>query len=831
MNITKDYMTIKEIADEGIFTSYMWSEIVREYNIARIRKPESNAIEYLYPKAEVMKYKKMKDKFWNEHKTYRDIIKMYTLSILSETDKVKIPFYAKKGNSGEAYSIKSIEQKLNKVENNYLYKDEARKVLDLSPRNFEITIKELKVESILFRNRAKFLKKDIENIRKMQEDLLEKVVFGHEIGPATQALKSKPLPVYLRRKDRLGDYRVSVYYDKKKFDDYNLKINNNSNRYNAEADGLFETYLSRLNTIDVSSLDELPYTKNKIYSFVDTLLKQSGGSDFNVNRNINQMVNLTQYIAKFLDENRLRNGKQKEYYSLTSSEINLFISTLSSVYPDRVYAFTKLVAQDIAIKRAEIKTSKGFSMKNIKNPSNKNKLRGDDVNSLGDDIYTYEEFVEISKFLLNYEYHFDKITELLKNKSKKRDIDIMRYLSSWLYFSLQLANASRGIEIVNLPRMNFDYVIEKENINNLEWFFENKINPHTSSFMTSRIKDHKFFRTKTGADATYRVSENIGMLINTIILMIEVFYKSQSIVVEHEFATNFCRKNNIPDRRSDIWKFFEDIEIPDFKFGNRKMNKTLMTFSKAVVPAEYGIYVAQQERDHRNINTTLIYAKTPREYLEFLSENIFERGEFGYIYDTLIDIVSGNSEKMELIEERTDLIKTIKNSFGNEMKLEASIKLANYYNQIDVINMLYEKGLDECNNILNKIYFKDMPSKEKDVQCLFSETDCPLPERGMYPKKDGCLGCKYSIPNIFSLSTVSDRLKMDFKAYNDTTNKVAQRKLSMRIYKYKEIMKEAIQKYGKEHVYGVLGLDMDGQEFRETLASITPPSEIFKSIY
>ena len=831
MNIDKDYMTLKEIVAENIFSSYMWNEIVDKNDVPRIRKPGINSIEYMYPKSEVMKYKKMKDKFWREHKIYSDMLKIYTKSMLSKIDRVEIPFYAKESSTNEAYNVKALEQKIQEIEKEYLYKEEALEFLDLSPTNFNKVVKEFNVEIIQFKSKRKYLKKDLENIKAMQDDFLKEAVFGHEIGSATQVLESKPLPFYVKRKSRLGDRNISVYYSRKDYDEYNLKLSNNSNRYNAEAEGAFETYLSRLNTIDVSSLDELPYTKNKIYSFVDTLLKQSGGSEYNVNRNINQMVNLTQYIAKFLDENRLKNGKQKEYYSLTSSEINLFISTLSSVYPDRVYAFTKLVAQDIAIKRAEIKTSKGFSMKNIKNPSSKTKERGDDVNSLGDDIYTCEEFVKISKFLLNYEYHFDKVSKLLKSKSKKRDIDIMRYLSSWLYFSLQLANASRGIEIVNLPRMNFDYVIEKENINNLEWFFKNNINSHTSSFMTSRIKDHQFFRTKTGADATYRVSENIGMLINTIILMIEVFYKTQSIVVEHEFATNFYRKNNIPDRRSDIWKFFEDIDMPDFKFGNRKMNKTLMTYSKAVVPAEYGIYVAQQERDHRNINTTLIYAKTPREYLEFLSKNIFERGEFGYIYDTLVDIVSGNSEKMELIEERTDLIKTIKNSFGNEMKLEASVKLANYYNQIDVINMLYEKGLDECNNILNKIYFKDMPSKEKDVQCLFSETDCPLPERGMYPKKDGCLGCKYSIPNIFSLSTVSDRLKMDFKAYNDTTNKVVQRKLSMRIYKYKEIMKEAIQKYGKEHVYGVLGLDMDGQEFRETLASITPPSEIFKSIY
>lgn len=86
-------------------------------------------------------------------------------------------------------------------------------------------------------------------------------------------------------------------------------------------------------------------------------------------------------------------------------------------------------------------------------------------------------------------------------------------------------------------------------------------------------------------------------------------------------------------------------------------------------------------------------------------------------------------------------------------------------------------------------------------------------ERLSYPKGEDCISCECSIPNIYSITVLADRLKQDYIEYSTNSNIIVKRKLSMRIFKYREVLKSAIAKYGNEYIYSCIGLDISREEF------------------
>ena len=76
---------------------------------------------------------------------------------------------------------------------------------------------------------------------------------------------------------------------------------------------------------------------------------------------------------------------------------------------------------------------------------------------------------------------------------------------------------------------------------------------------------------------------------------------------------------------------------------------------------------------------------------------------------------------------------------------------------------------------------------------------------------------------------MGERIKSDCEEYLSSANKIRKRKLSMRFFKYKNIILDAIKKFGKEYTYGSLGLDLPREDFANYVRQIEKPSEVLKS--
>lgn len=799
--------------------------IAKELNIKTRKVPKSTKL--LYLKKDLENYKKDLDDFWDKHVVYANALKMFGKKV-TNLAKVEIPTIYRLSSAAYVVSLDKVKEIQNDFEENYISYPDAMELLDLTITNFKKTINEfnLTTERVSRDNTDSFKKEDIYKIKEKQEVFLKNALSYEYVytkyGPSfTSNLKSYPLPNYARCNKVF--FNRFLYYKKDEVDSYIQRKTQKEQSITIQEDTLFNTYQSRFKVLNLDGLEDRPYTSSKWNNFVAKKLKSDIGSDETKHRKVNYYVKSGAMLFNFLNEN-----KKKEAYSLSTNQINLLLNTAtasSSVYRQILYRFFKEIAHDIFYAKTP-SNSRGFDFSRVKkHPDKPDKVKRDAVeDSTDEELYTFLEYVEIFSFLTDIDFHLSRFAKI------ENEFDKTRYLSIWLYLSIQLTNTWRKGDVSDFPKFNWDYILSKENINDIDWFFNNKISKEVGRLVVTTLKQHTFFVSKTGRNRNFRASDEVCQVLATILFLLDLNYKNQSVL--ENFADDkimyFGTTLNRP-YQGTIDSFFKGINLPKFKFKNKKMTKSILSFSKVITPAEYGILVPKNQREHKEIGSTMHYVRIPKEHMDLLSKQLFERGEFGYLYDALLDMVVGNKSRDQFLEERTEIIRSMQNTFGDINKIESVLKLSNFNTQTEVIDMLYSLGLDKCNEILNNIYFNNLPSKEDHIQCLYSFSGCKHPERRSYPKGEGCITCEYSIPNIYAITVLSNKLKEDLKTYSSTSDKIIKRKLSMRIFKYKEILKEAIKKYGKDYIYSCIGLDMTRDEFMSSVRKIEKPSEVIKS--
>lgn len=803
-----------------------------------------------YSKEEILKFKSERDNFWEKHIPISFAKKEYGQSTTSKLTRIDVPIYFIMNSCKTVYSKEELENTISYYRENFITYKETVDRLDLSQDIFFKLIREGKIETTKANKQTShtssgtlYSKKDVLSIQKKQEDFLKEVLTHNQVVDmygitATEKCKCYPVPSELRRREV---FKVSNYYYKKsEIEEYMSLRNKKLDSTSLELNTPLKTCFARLELrCEHHSFGNRPYTEEKLTKFIEVKLddivvkfQKNKQNDKYLNNRINAFADIIGHILKFLDENMKPGQKEREIYSLSTAECELLIYTMENKRSQEIiYMFLKEVQQDIVLNRKNIDTSlirkRGFNLDNITPPNRKVKTkRSTDINETLEEIYTFETYMALFSFVTDTAMHLKNFYKL-KDEQRK-----FRYLSVWLYLILQLTNAWRTIDIKDFPRLQIDDILEQNNISDISWFKENLIDLPTSRQLVAKVLKHNFLISKTGKKNNFYSSDNISQVFATAMILLELCHKKTTItIVEYdEPIMHFAVKYNYPRDRT-MESFLKEIKtiFPDFKYSNKKMTDTILSFSKVISPSEYGILVSKHERAHEKLSSTFHYVKFPQKQMEFISEQLFERGEFGFIYDTLIDIVYGNKDKMSLIKERTNMIVAIKKTFGSVNKIEETIKLTNYNDQIDIINMLFEKGIDGCNQILQSLNFNKLQSQEPHIQCLCSESGCLQPERHPFPMNPGCVGCKYSIKNVYTLSVLGERIKSDCEEYLSSTNKIRKRKLSMRFFKYKQIVLDAIKKFGKEYTYSSLGIDLPRDVFANYVRQIERPSDILKS--
>lgn len=823
MILDKEFIGIDDARKIVGFTPSKTREVLGEFGVATKIIPKSKKI--LYYKKDVEKYKEELDAFWDSHIVHRDAVKKFGKRT-ANLAKIEIPTIYRKTSARYVVSLNKVNELQKSYKEDYIIYADAMEFLDLTEINFANVIKEFNLisERVSRDNNAWFKKEDIYKIKKQQEEFLKNAYTYEYVynvyGPSytTDYLDSYPLPSYARCRKIF--FNKTVYYKKSEVELQEQKNTQKEQSLNIKEDTLFNTFLSRLKVSRFNGFKDRPYSSEKWKGYVALKLKNTNGSDENGDRKVSYFVRTSEMLFDFLDKNN-----KKEVYSLSTNEINLLLNTASaqsSPLRNILYHFFKEVAGDMLYLNLT-SNSRGFDFNKVKRyPNKKSRTNVEDLQE--EELFTFLEYREIFIFLNDIDFHLSRLAKIDDSFNKTR------YLSIWLYLSLQLTNTWRTGDICDFPRLNWEYILTSQNINNIDWFYNNRISKETGRLVVSTLNQYNFTISKTGEKMTFRASDEVCQLFATILLLLDLNYKNQTVIENYKDDKIMCfgTKYNKP-QQGTIDRFFKGLNLPNFKFTNKKMTKSIMSFSKLISPAEYGILIPKNQRGHKAMGSTLHYVKMPKEQMDFLSEQLFERGEFGHLYDALVGMIIGNKSRDEYMKERTELIKTMQSTFGDINKLESTLRLSNFHTQTEVVDMLYSLGLEECNKKLNDIYFNNLPSKEEHIQCLFGLDGCKYPERDSYPTGEGCITCEYSIPNIYAITVLSTKLKEDLKAYASTSDRIIKRKLSMRISKYKKVIKVAIEKYGKEYIYSCLGLDMTRDEFLRSVRKIQSPSQVVKS--
>jgi len=220
-------------------------------------------------------------------------------------------------------------------------------------------------------------------------------------------------------------------------------------------------------------------------------------------------------------------------------------------------------------------------------------------------------------------------------------------------------------------------------------------------------------------------------------------------------------ESNVILSHHSIHKQFFNSFIPDFKFSNRKMNKTLTTLIWSVFRS---LKVAQASRSHFSEDSTMHYIELSDDQLEYLVNQLFETNSFGYIYQLLIDKlfdsdgIDGSAETEKLLALQT--------KFGDVQKVEVSTGLLNNIakQNEDILKLVNELSKDEVKGLISRSMTNTLYSKQRYYQCVFVKCKFNIQSTNI----QDCSACPYSIINVYALSNL---MNLYLKQINNLINR------------------------------------------------------------
>lgn len=788
----------------------------------------------------VEKISSLQLEFWNNHYS-RDYYRKKSVKYkLKGIKPISIPLYAKtrkyysKANN-IAYKKADIDKLINgvtEVENSgYINKNQAMETLGLSCRMFNLFSNEYKLEKFNIFNTIYYLREDIDFFKEQQDEIgknyitkeMVNRIYGDLNFIKSQKVTGFKIPSFCININKTKGY--NVLYSRDDIEEY-IKQKDFNNKLNSIIGSTeFETFIFRTNLLSdkLDKFNNSTYTKKRWFDYVRNKLmiveKTSEKHRYTV---LKGLIQATLEIEDLFERNN-----SKEIYKLSSNQINLwFKGILDERKRLYIYKFLEQVNEDIKlnfISRAEYNRKFIFSDiikydDRVFNKTNKTKVNV----TTSDDIYEYDDYIKLFKHLINIKLH---VKNSLIDINKKNSIN---YLSTWLYMLLHLNNGWRHGDVTTFPRLFLEDILESWNIESIDWFSDNILSTAKSRRIISRIIQYDFRISKTEVYGHFFCSDTLAPALATAILMIESYYKYNHCELCPEYdkpIMNFANSKFNEPTNSMINTCMRGSDLTDFKFSSRKMNRSVLTFVYNTVcsisPSGYNALILPKHlREHLDEMSTVQYIKFDEEALEFLSEELFERGQFGYVTDALLNLIT---DKIDERSARTNEIRIFNKLFGNIQKIEATVGMLNHFNneEQEIIKLLSEYDYGECENILLDIYTNNMPAKQIDIQCLFSKVGCRFSEKN-------CVDCRYKIPSIYLLSTLCRNLKDDIFSYIEAHNLGKKIKLSSRIHHKVEIFMQATRKYGKEYVYNCI--DMNREDFLKYFDRIPEVEDLMKLI-
>ncbi|MBP1970505.1 hypothetical protein J2Z83_002626 [Virgibacillus natechei] len=695
-----------------------------------------------------------------------------------------------------------------KNNSDYVTKSFVQKQLGLNLTSLNKALDDFDV-NVTEGGRSRFvLIKDMEFLSKKQSEMENLFNYYYLASEAKELLKRS------FKKDEVGIKRIpfppilkaSIPADKNAFlwnkEDvhYYLKQREIREMNKVELDTPFETFIYRL---DINYKNDYLYaqnTKELWFSYVRNYLIQSEGSKKTIADRVSNFSEITKSIFDNID---------KEIYAMTTNEINLNLLNhqLNVSHRFHMYQFLKSIHESFQENDKHTK----FIFSRLNNPYHTYEPKRE----LDKDRYSLDEYKEF--------YNFAKDVETHKRAASKDTINFLKgknsyhYASVWLYILTLLNNNWRHETVIEeLPRIN----LSRTSITGLEWFYDNNLSESEAKDIIYQVGRHIININKTGAEGVFNISKQLEIPFATAMAICELRLENINsddgnlIYLSSDKTVNSVSKG----------AFFSHFPNNKLKFKNRKMNRTLTTLIWSVINSNSnnefkdGLSAAKQSRSHFNESTTNIYIKLSRKQIDELTEQLFSRDQFGYVYKIFSDVIFSSSADKE---EETNKILDLKQNFGDVYKLEAT---AGFVNRIskekkDVANWMLSKDNEELQRDYYDMLTNQLPSKEKNYQCI--KRECVNPTLN-------CSDCPFSIPNVYALAELLDKYVSQIEniiSFDEMSSGEKKRQANQ-LYVISDTIKYAKEKFGKDIIYDFLP---GGRERIKKMQEQLPPKKLVES--
>lgn len=738
--------------------------------------------------------KKHIDIFLNKFISNREIVDIYNITysqlyfLINYNSIKKIEFH----NKLTFYNRNTILNLLNKNETHLYLGDtgkyytlkQALDILNLS--NYQLNTIRQEHENQLsfynFHNTTYYKKEDINSLLEQKKEVRSKYIPS---SLASKNLGEHYLSYFKTRKNPRGierysfdDSQTTLLLLKTEYE-YLLKKKELHEQIDSVSyhDPILAFYdLININKIKFSEFSKT--TQDSWFEFCEDSILYNNKAKNTLPYFVNQLVKCTRYLSNFVLNSELHFKSSNEInlgllnVNIAINQRNIFMSFFNIFY-------YKLVQKNIPC---------SFKLKRLQNISKVKNPTSQDM-----DMYDYNTFKKVYSYANNDNNKCTAIKDALYKVSNHSSKHFNNYAYSWLYILLHLNNAWRHRDFCHLEMIDISFL----NIQTLKEFKNKNLTIEEVDKIINLLLVKEYTVSKTNVTNNFFISDDIkDAVANAYVvchLINEQCFPTQNKII------NFNNKNNNFLESYNNY-FFKDFPVPNFKFKNRKMNRTLLSIMYSLFKNENhngpALNIAKRLRSHKSEESTNIYIKIPEDDMNELSFNLFNRGIFGYIPKMLNEIVFGASN--DIITE-TKNIKKIKKIFKSIYNIEASSGfLNNIINQKEsVIELFRNKGSEEAFETLNKLQKNFLPAKDDNFQCIVSDKGCL--NNGL-----DCKNCIYSVPNFYATANIVESISKSLEEFNDeftqTVYETEKTKMMNLLFMELDILDDAIQKFGEDVV-------------------------------
>lgn len=690
------------------------------------------------------------------------------------------------------YDRKEIVEMFNK-DDTWLYLGEKEKFYSLKQTlqllkisNSELTTirKEAKLSFYNFHNTTYYYKEEINNLLKIKQDITEKYVPSSLVS---ETLGEHSFRYFKYRKKPTGIERYAFNKNSPTFllfpkSEYENLLQQKEHQelldsisYSDPLSAFYE--LLKINRIKFH--ENSPITQQYWFNYCTDSILYNNKAKETVPYFVNTLVKCTNLLSDFILDSEL--------HLKSSNEINLGLLNSNIPISHRNILIPFINKLYYGLIQDNIKSS--FRIQKIRKALTSNGSADQDM-----DIYDYSTFKEVYSYVNNLSHREPAIDDGLLRISLATSKFSNEYAYSWLYILLHLSNAWRHRDICNLRMIDISFL----NIKSLEEFRNRNLANDEVDKIVNLLLTKEYTVSKTNAINNFFISDNIKVAVANAYVICHLINQHCYPTLDNIINFNNKKNNFLDTQNNNFFKGFPK----EFKFKNRKMNRTLLTIMYTLLKKEKhggaALKIAQRLRSHKSEESTNMYIKIPDEDINELSINLFNRGIFGYIPKILSEIVYGSTG--DLTKETNNIIK-LKSVFKDIYNIEAT---AGFLNSVtkqkeSIIELFISKGSVKAFETLNKLQKNFLPGKDEGFQCIVSENGCL--NTGL-----DCKNCVYAVPNFYAtvniVSSVTNTLGQFNNNFNNTNFEVEKIKQVNLLFMELDILNDAVDKFGEDVVLG-----------------------------